>query len=59
VNAKAEDEGKISVTGKIGPDHAARMVALENYDALPVMLNVAPDELAQQGHDHLSLLSQL
>ncbi len=38
LNAKGEGEGKISLTGKIAPDAAAKMVAPENYDALPVVL---------------------
>jgi hypothetical protein len=38
VNAKGEGEGKASLTGKVAPDTAAKMVALETYDALPVVL---------------------
>jgi hypothetical protein len=38
VNAKGEGEGKISLTGKVAPDSAAKIVALENYDGLPVVL---------------------
>ena len=38
LNAKGEGEGKSSVTGKVVPDAAAKMVALENYDAQPVVL---------------------
>jgi hypothetical protein len=38
LNAKSEGEGKISLLGKIVPDSAAKIVALENYGALPVML---------------------
>ena len=38
VNAKGEGEGKASLTGKVAPDDAAKMVALESYDALPVVL---------------------
>jgi hypothetical protein len=41
LNAKGEGEGKASLTGKIAPDAAAKIVALENYDALtPVFRNV-------------------
>lgn len=39
VNAKGEGEGKISLTGKVAPDPAAKIVALENYAALPVVLS--------------------
>ena len=38
MNAKGEGEGKASLTGKVAPDDAAKMVALESYDALPVVL---------------------
>ena len=37
-NAKGEGEGKISLTGKVAADAAAKTVALENYSALPVVL---------------------
>jgi hypothetical protein len=36
--AKGEGEGKTSLTGKVAPDSAARILAPENYDALPVVL---------------------
>src|SRR5262249_31745309 len=36
LNAKGEGEGKASLTGKIAPDGATQMLAIENYDALPV-----------------------
>lgn len=39
VNAKGEGEGKISLTGSVAPDPAAKIVALENYTALPVVLS--------------------
>jgi len=38
VNAKGEGEGKISLTGKVTVDNAAKTIALENYGALPVVL---------------------
>jgi hypothetical protein len=38
VNAKGEGEGKASLMGKVVPDSAAKVVALENYNALPVVL---------------------
>jgi hypothetical protein len=38
VNAKGEGEGKISLTGKVAPDPAAKIVAPENYSELPVVL---------------------
>ena len=37
LNAKGEGEGKVSLTGKVAPDAAAKIVALENYDALPLV----------------------
>lgn len=39
VNAKGEGEGKISLRDKVAPDSAAKIIALENYDALPVVLS--------------------
>jgi hypothetical protein len=45
LNAKSEGEGKISLLGKIMPDSAAKIVALEDYGALPAMLtNVKPKQ---------------
>jgi hypothetical protein len=38
LNAKGEGEGKASLTGKVAPDSAAKILAPENYDALPVVL---------------------
>jgi hypothetical protein len=38
VNSKGEGEGKISLTGKVAADTAAKAIALENYGALPVVL---------------------
>ena len=38
LNPKGEGEGKISLAGKVTPDSAAKIVALENYDTLPVVL---------------------
>jgi hypothetical protein len=38
LNAKGEGEGKISFTGKVAVDSAAKIVAPENYGALPVVL---------------------
>jgi hypothetical protein len=38
LNAKGDGEGKTSLTGKVTPDTAAKILALENYDALPVIL---------------------
>jgi hypothetical protein len=37
LNAKGEGEGKVSLTGKIAPDAAAKIVTLENYNASPVI----------------------
>lgn len=39
VNKKGEGEGKASLAGKIAPDSAAKMIALENYEALPVVFS--------------------
>jgi hypothetical protein len=38
VNAKGEGEGKVSLTGKIAPDSEAKMLTVENYDTLPIVL---------------------
>lgn len=38
VSSKGEGEGKISLVGKVAPDSAAKIVAPENYGALPVAL---------------------
>jgi hypothetical protein len=38
VNPKGEGEGKASLTGTVAPDDAAKIVALENYASLPVIL---------------------
>lgn len=38
LNAKGEGDGKVSLTGKVTVDKAAKTIALENYDALPVVL---------------------
>ena len=38
INSKGEGEGKISLTGKIAADSAAKTIALESYVALPVVL---------------------
>lgn len=37
LNSKGEGEGKISLTGKVAPDGAAKTLALENYGAVPVV----------------------
>ena len=37
LNAKGEGEGKVSLTGKLAPDPGLHMVAIENYDGLPVV----------------------
>jgi hypothetical protein len=38
LNAKGEGEGKVSLTGKIAADAGAKIVTVENYNALPVVL---------------------
>jgi hypothetical protein len=43
VNAKGEGEGKASLMGKVVPDPVAKIVTLEDYGSLPVLLkNVRP-----------------
>jgi len=37
VNSKGEGEGKVSLTGKVAVDSAAKTIALENFGALPVV----------------------
>ena len=37
VKANGEGDGKASLTGQVGPDTAMKMVAIENYDSLPVV----------------------
>ena len=37
VNAKGEGEGKTSLLGKVAPDSAAKIVALEDYAGQPVV----------------------
>ena len=39
LNAKGEGEGRASLVGKVAPDMAAKIVTLENYDALPAVFN--------------------
>ena len=38
VNVKDEGEGRVSLTGRVSVDAAAKTIALENYGALPVVL---------------------
>jgi hypothetical protein len=47
LNAKREGEGKVSLVGKVVPDARAKIVTLENYDALPAVfrdVHVRPAE---------------
>ncbi len=37
LNAKGQGEGKVSLTGKVAPNPGTQMVAIENYDGLPVI----------------------
>lgn len=37
LNAKGDGEGKVSLVGKVAPDVSAKIVTLENYDALPAV----------------------
>jgi hypothetical protein len=38
LNSKGEGDGKISLTGKLAVDAAAKTIALENYSESPVIL---------------------
>ena len=38
LGAKGDGEGKTSLTGKVAPDSAAKILTPENYDTLPVVL---------------------
>ena len=38
LNAKGQGEGRVSLVGKVAPDEAAKIVTIENYDALPAVL---------------------
>jgi hypothetical protein len=38
LNSKGEGEGRISLTGKVAVDGAAKVIGLQNYAALPVVL---------------------
>jgi hypothetical protein len=37
LNAKGDGEGKVSLMGRVAEDAAARIVTIENYNALPVV----------------------
>lgn len=39
LNSHGAGEGKASLTGKVAPDASSKMIALENYDALSVVLS--------------------
>jgi hypothetical protein len=39
LNAKGEGEGRASLVGKVAPDVSAKIVTLENYDALPAVFH--------------------
>jgi len=39
IKANGEGEGKASVNSRVGPDAGLKIVTLENYDALPVVLS--------------------
>jgi len=49
VNANGEGEGRASLSGKVAPDSAVEMIALENYDALPVVLSGVKSRIAGLG----------
>ena len=49
VNAKGEGEGKASLTGRVAPDSAAKMIALENYESSPVVLSRVKTRTASLG----------
>jgi hypothetical protein len=39
VKANGDGEGKTSLNGKVAPDGSLKMIALENYDTLPVVFS--------------------
>ena len=39
LNAKGEGEGKASLVGKVAPDAAVKILALENYESLPAVFH--------------------
>ena len=39
LNAKGESEGRVSLVGRVAPDVSAKIVTLENYDALPAVFH--------------------
>jgi hypothetical protein len=39
LNTNGSGEGKTSLNGKVAPDGSLKMIAVENYDALPVVLS--------------------
>jgi hypothetical protein len=39
LNSRGAGEGKASLSGKVAPDAAFKMLALENYDGLPVVFS--------------------
>ena len=47
LNAKGEGEGKASLTGKVVADAAVKIVALEDYDSLPVVFRDVRPETKQ------------
>lgn len=48
VNAKGEGEGKVSLTGKVATDAAAKIVTVENYNALPVVFRDVRKQAVRQ-----------
>jgi hypothetical protein len=46
-NSKGEGEGKVSLLGRIAADPAARIVTLENYQALPAVFENVRRKVAQ------------
>lgn len=48
INAKGNGEGKTSLSGKVAPDAALKIVALDNYDALPVVF----EHLQRRSSEH-------
>jgi len=39
LNAKGDGEGKVSLVGKVAPDVSAKIMTLEDYDALPAVFH--------------------
>ena len=48
LNTKGEGEGKVSLTGTVAPDPGLHIVAIENYDGLPVVFAKVRKQVVRQ-----------